>query len=593
MDSLLTLLIILYAYFIPTFLFAKITYIKSKYKCIYSFVIILFSLPIISFFMAWIINTYISLKVVFIVSTIINFFLIICLLKKKPFQSRIKISEIFNFWVCTIGFVFLIIFTLFFFNFKGLGFGYWDTYIILPAALMTNSHVNLIDPEGKSLYEYELPGNIPNNLVDKDSFGISTKDQRIGSSIFYSLPYLFFGKIGFRVYYALIGSVLFLLGFIFANNIFHNKLLAIFSGIILSVNPYILYVNRLNPNILGLLLLTLIFCLITEKKIPWLIVGICFGILGSIRNVAILFLPSLMFIAIINYKFKLKKPKIIINNLLLIFIGGFIFIAPILLWNQFAFGNIFEHPTQYHGLYGFRPTFKHTFIGINFDFNGLLNHPFIDYVVRTPHFPYPTFLTIPLTIISSFGTFLFALLLFGIFKIYKHKRSLFMLFILFSVPFYLFIIFQENWEDVKTTFILLLFNPLIIFITGGLLYFVLNRKTFFLKMIKFIFVIILITLALKIISNLEFEKDSRWFERFPEAKENNLPVVFKDPYMRDEWQFFHTDETFQEITKQKKLLILSNVFPSYILRFDTKSIEHELLSPKDNLTLVDVWKYIY
>jgi hypothetical protein len=528
-----------------------------------------------------------------IATTIINtIFITFFFIKKTKNPKKEIILNFKNNYLIII--LCLMVFLIYFFNFKGLGLGYWDTYIILPAALMTNSHVNLIDLNEEQLYEYTLPGFIPDNLVNEGDFGISTKDQRIGSAIFFSLPYLFFGKIGFRIFFALTGLLLFVFGYIFARNVFNNYYLSIFSGLLLSINPYILSVNRLNPNILGLLLLTFIFCIITEKKPSWLLVGICFGILGGIRNIAILFIPALLFVAIFNQRLKLKPKKTIIKILLLFFIGSFIFIIPILMWNNFAFGNMLEHPTQSSSLYGFRPAFEHSILGANFEFNGLLNYPFIDNFVRTPHFLYPTFLTIPLTIISSFGILLFALVIFGIVKTYKDNKYLFVLILLFSIPFFLFLIFQENWEDVKTTFILLLFSPLVYFITAGLMYFLQIRKKVFLSnTLKILVVMVLIILTLKSVSHLEFEKDVRWFERFPEAKNNKNEVIFKDLNMRDEWQFFNTDETTSEMLLQKKILTKINILPAFNkIKINIKIPRNELKNSY-NLTLIDVWKYIY
>jgi len=110
----------------------------------------------------------------------------------------------------------------------------------------------------------------------------------------------------------------------------------------------------------------------------------------------------------------------------------------------------------------------------------------------------------------------------------------------------------------------------------------------------FLVLAILISLSMTGISYLDFEKDFRWFERFPHAKANPEEIIYQDMNMRDEWQFFHSDETDEEIKLQRSILTKGNLLPDYgFLSINTKSIFDEFSDANETLAFVDVWKYIY
>ncbi len=595
MELILGLIAAVYVYLIPGLLLGR-AFFKGRYKHLYGTAFCVFSLPLLSFLAAWLLGTYISILLVLAVATAI---IVASIAKLKP--SRLRLPNIRTSISRRTGLVMsisLVVFIIFFMNFGGLGKGYWDTYIIVPAAFMTNTHVELTDMNGTQLYNYKLPENIPGDLIEKQSFGISTKDQRVGSAIFFSVPYLLFGSAGFRIFFALTGLFLFALGYTLSLNIFSDNRLSntisIFSGLLLALNPYMLIVNRLNPNMIALDLTTLIICLIAEKEPQWLIIGACFGILGGIRNVALLFIPAMIFAIVFDKSLRLRKSRRMMKDILFFIIGAFILIIPILMWKQFAFGSVLAHPTQYPGLYGFRPTFEHSIFGLGFKFNGLLNYPFINQVVRTPHFPFPTYLTIPLTILSCFGLILVALMLIGLYHLYRQDRRMFLFLIVFAMPFLLFLLPQENWEDVKTTFILMVFNALIIFMTAGLLFLIKGRPRLRWRLLSLLVAVIVLAAAVHIISGMDFRKDERWYVRFPYSKSAPINITFSDMNMRDEWQYFHSDENARELTTERALQTRGNLLPGYrIPNIDLGSIKAEFRDPDHEMRFVDVWRYIY
>lgn len=479
------------------------------------------------------------------------------------------------------GFVFFFIFLNCLSRFQGPATGYWDTYITAPALLMTNHPVHFVSKTGGELYNYSLPGKLPQNLVQKYTYGIISKDQRIGTAILFAPWFVFFKFFGFRLLFAL--SIL--LSAVFAYLTF--RLLNIGFGIsillslILVLNPYLLSLDKLNPNLIGMMFISLLLYLILSRKTSWLLIGLVYGILGGVRNEGILFLPAILF-------FIFTSPEKRTKNSLLFLTGAFIAILPILYWNHFAFGNILTHPTQFKGLEGFRPTFEHKFLFWKFNFNGMFNWPLYSRIVRTPFFAFPVFLLLPLILINSFGVILIALMFNGLIRMFRERSRIFIFLILWFLPFYTLISAMENWSQLKTTFILLCLNPIIIFISSGL-----EELTHKLTSAKYIIrtacIIAIIWSAVRLLALCDFPADPRWYVRFPRILQKG-EISFIGDDLRTK------PEDPDEVTLQKTQLTRAPLIPKLTLpEINITHLAHKINTElrQDSLKVVDFWKYIY
>ena len=99
-------------------------------------------------------------------------------------QSCVRASGIMSSFL--LGLCAVLLFVFAFFNYEGPATGYWDSYIAAPALLMLNRTVDFTDTTGESLYTYTLPGSLPENLVDESTYGVASKDQRLGSAIMFA-----------------------------------------------------------------------------------------------------------------------------------------------------------------------------------------------------------------------------------------------------------------------------------------------------------------------------------------------------------------------------------------------------------------------
>ena len=477
----------------------------------------------------------------------------------------------------------LIIFVFFnyLFRFEGPACGYWDTYITEPALFIANSHVNFVSKNGEKLYSYTLPGRLPENLINKDADGISSKDQRLGGAIIFTPWYLFFNIFGFRLFFALSGVLIAIFVFLTSRLLFKNFYISIFSCAIAALNSYILSINNLNPNILGLMIVSILLYLLLEENPNGLIIGLVYGTLGGIRNESILFLPAIIYKLFISPHEKNRQ-------IALFLLGSIITIAPILYWNNYAFGNPFMHPTQFPGLGGFRPVFEHRFLFWKFNFNGMLNFPFYHKIIRTPYFSFPTFLLLPLTLISSFGIIISALIFSGAINLFKKHRQLFIFLILWLAPMYILLSLQENWSNLKMTFLLMFLSPLFIFIAAGLEDF-LSKDTLKKKLTGLILLSAALFIMVKLLYYPDFKADSRWYERFPRAVEGK-----NISYIGDDLRTKKEDPA--ELLAQKKYLTKGNFLPrlhreeiNFPQKFETMKRE----AGQKEITVVDIWKYVY
>ncbi|MFO7711524.1 MAG: glycosyltransferase family 87 protein [Candidatus Woesearchaeota archaeon] len=447
----------------------------------------------------------------------------------------------------------LAVFLFHFAIFEGPAEDYWSTYITAGSMHMANDQVDFVDINQEPINNHTPSGSLKKNLLGQ---GIATKDQRIGAPIIYSIPYIIFGLAGLRILHALLIVITFMLIYEMLRN--QGKVKALIISLVIAFNPLLIYFNRPNANIVGLAALTLSIYLIMRREM--LLAGMMFGVLGGIRNIAILFAPAIL----------ASRRKLVP-----FIIGAILLIIPILLWKQAAFGSMLAHPTQFEALDGFRPEFQHSMLGYEFSFNGLFNYPLHEKIIRTPHFPFPNFLSMPLLLIQSFGIILIASMLVGMYYVQK-KRFFYLLFI----PFLVFLALQENWEELKSSFIILLFPTIAIFMASGL-----SLR----KIPAILTITILLTGGLFALETVHFEKDERWYQRFPHSLTEEIsPKLEMD--MRLGWQFFYTPETQEEYEQMREKYLRKSLFPTL---YNQPKINYENNYKVYNLTTLEIWDYIY
>jgi hypothetical protein len=433
-------------------------------------------------------------------------------------------------------------------RFDGPTRGYWDTYITVPAMFMAGQPVELHRIDGTPRFEYTLKGRLPDDTYDpaEGSFGISSKDQRIGTAILFGAPFSLFNMAAFRWGYAATWGVVFLFGFVGIRRLVGGFALPLLGALVLVFNPFSLYLDRLNGNLFGLAILAFLFFLVTAPRPHWALIGLVYGLLGGIRNEAIILGP--LFLGYLWHR--RTDNRGFARDLALFTAAAFVAILPVLLWNRFAYGQMLIHPSQVARLEGFRPTFPHSFLGMEFQFNGLLNIPFLDRIVRTPHFAFPTFMLWPLLTVRVLGLVGAALALIGVGALWRRRRFDTAMLLFWYCIVYLLFAPQENWEELKQTFMALHLFPLAAFVTAGAAWladgFRDRRRWLTVTAVSFMLAGALLGARL-----LEFPADDRWYVRFPHAERNDSGLDELPEELRKDWHFFYTAETPGEIARER------------------------------------------
>ncbi len=489
------------------------------------------------------------------------------------------------------------------FLFSGLRFdgpsrGYWDTYISVPAMFMTGQPVDLHRIDGTPRFTYLLQGRVPDDTYDPapGSYGIASEDQRIGTAILLAAPFALFNLAAFRWGFAAAWTVVFLFGCLsFRRLVLPSPRagpLAIAAALVLVLNPFSLYIERLNGNLFGLAGMAFLWWLTTDEHPRWGLAGLVYGILGGIRNEAIVIAPLFLVLMWAATRRGAPFAKAFVAFVAAAFAG----ILPVLFWNDFAYGTALIHPSQVERLQGFRPTFLHHFMGSEFAFNGLLNWPFHDDLVRTPHFAYPTFLLWPLVTAKALGVVLLSAAVLGA-GVLVRRRPLHAALLLFwyGIVYALFM-FQENWEELKQTFMALHLFPLGAFLVAGMGW-IAERSAGWSRWGAVGALSLALAVGVWSARLLDVPADERWYVRFPHAAANESGLAELPEALRKDWQYFYTRETTVEVQRERMHLATPSVLPASYRPIhwpdaeDLRSIAGEPFR-KDLRTLA-IWSYIY
>jgi hypothetical protein len=172
---------------------------------------------------------------------------------------------------------------------------------------------------------------------------------------------------------------------------------------------------------------------------------------------------------------------------------------------------------------------------------GLLNWPFHDRIVRTPGFPSPVALFVPLLILRSLGTVLSALALIGLADLCRRDRDRAVLLVLWIIPTFLLLAANENWSLTKNRYMQPLMPAALLLAAHGVAW---ARKG---DRYRALIIVVIVASALMLFANLTVSwrppMDSRyleiskepWLKFFVEQRERGMeemvPLLSSPPLL--------------------------------------------------------------
>ncbi len=486
-----------------------------------------------------------------------------------------------------------------FIRFDGPAGGYWDTYITAPAMFMSGTPVDFRNADGTPTHTITLEGVLPDDLIDRDTYGIITKDQRVGGGIVAAPMVAIFGQIGFRILFALGFALILPLSVLVWRRLeLGTDWAGLAGGVMLAWNPFVLSIDRLNANMFALPVMLAVLYMLLERPRrlrSLVLLGVLFGVLAGIRNEAICFVPAIVYWFLRSDEHSTFTTRF--RHLTVVGVLTVLVLVPVFYWKWYAFGHPLMHPSQYPHFQGFRPEFYHQLFGGGFCFNGLFNWPLHDTFVRTPHFGYPTYLLFPLVTIRAMGVVGVAILLVGMGRLWRLHRAVFWLLLLWMVPIYVLFGPQENWEEVKMTFMLLAYPPLGLAFAVGI-HGICRRAHWRRSLVSVAVVSLVLFAGVRSVGNLDVPADERWYQRFPNASPDNpssqpgLAAVDRNDHV-----YFESHESVEEIVRERAKLTAGWPWPMSYLpnRLQFEHAQDLIGKEWDSRTLEveEVWDHIY
>ncbi|MBM4387247.1 MAG: hypothetical protein FJ088_05875, partial [Deltaproteobacteria bacterium] len=204
-------------------------------------------------------------------------------------------------------------------------------------------------------------------------------DTRLGNTALLAAALALYGTFGFRLVYGVCGFLLFLGGFLIGRDAGGSRPWGWMGAIFLSLNPYVLTIPLPDENLFALTAGAAMLHLLFFPRRNWILIGALFALVVTIRHVLVLALPALLYSV-----FHDENRKIAFAHFMAAFT---VLTLPEHMHHHYALGSVFRFES--HAQF---PPFQYDIFGFGFQWNGMLNWPFHDSIVRTPHNPYPTFL---------------------------------------------------------------------------------------------------------------------------------------------------------------------------------------------------------
>ena len=228
------------------------------------------------------------------------------------------------------------------------------------------------------------------------------QDARLGNPAVIAGFLAVFQGLGTRLLYAGCGGLMALAAYASSMGAHNRPWHRVLAMALLTLNPYILKSPLVDENLLALTVTASFLPWMLRDRAPWFILGVIASLALGMRHVLVLTLPAIAWVlwpragaAGIAIGRRTWRPMFVFFGAVLL--GS----VPYHLHHHLAMGSVLRFES-----FGQIPAFAHDFGFGPVAWEGLLNWPFHDSVVRTPHNPFPTFVLWPLWFLDHFGVLL-------------------------------------------------------------------------------------------------------------------------------------------------------------------------------------------
>jgi hypothetical protein len=293
----------------------------------------------------------------------------------------------------------------------------------------------------------------------RNGFFLWNGGQRMGPSVFIAPFVSLFGFPGFRLLHAVCGLLIAGCGYQLGSHLFKNHWQGIALALLLSLNRTVLAIPLVDENIICLALGLLLFVSLSFQVPSVWLSGLFLGLFLGIRHIGVLSLPA-VFLAIWWATGKGRR----VRSLFIAAGATALFSIP---WLFIHLRALIQGEPLYESFLSFPPV-AHSFLGLEFTMRGLLNWPFAQSLVRSPFNGFPTLLSVPLSLISTFGILALAFVPLGLLSLFRTRRHLLYWSAAWILPQIALLSVMANWvEPNKGTVFLSFVQPIPLVILAG------------------------------------------------------------------------------------------------------------------------------
>ena len=371
-------------------------------------------------------------------------------------------------------------------------------------------------------------------------------DNRLGNAGVIAGSMAVFGQWAFRVLYGLLAAMLAIGGWLLGRSVTPRRWAGWLGLLLLPLNPYVASLPLIDENLLTLATTaTFLPLAMASMGRPssswprWVVIGALYGLAATMRHPLVLAFPALVVAA--------RRPRAIAS----LIAGTAALTCLEHAHHVLAFGSLFKFESNAY----FMPQ-TYSLFGAEFRYNGMLNWPVHDALIRTPHNPWPTLLMWPLAVADHLGYLAFSALLVGFVAAWRRRRRA-LFWLLWFVPVMASLAVQEAWDyPNKMGVILVVFVPLVVWVIEGVAAIARRPRA---GLVAFVAMLVATVAAVAAVRGVNVPADTRYFAHY------QLPAAESESYLQtardrasdvDPWPDFSRISRYGAVFNPRKLTVI-------------------------------------